>query len=261
MKKNFLFGLLFLFPLISYGAIARDANSTVNTTADPVSWSHTSGALATVGVVGFSVNNTSDIVTTVTWAGATMTLLSKGADPSELGGGWTYLYYIASPSIGAQTISVDLSASTLVRACAETYSGTDLTFPVNVSSSATVTSANTITVYATSTVDNVYFFNWTQDHNGTPTPGTNETQIAVVANNICTDYDSGIAGAKLMTTNLSGVSRARALMVGFQTPIAEAGASTSTTPMQENFFGIAFYLLLAIIFSGTAYFIFLIIKK
>jgi len=69
---------IFIFPWSVFGAIARDANSTANTTNDPISWTHTAGAGATVGVVGISINDgANDSVVGVTWAGQNMTLLSK----------------------------------------------------------------------------------------------------------------------------------------------------------------------------------------
>lgn len=281
MKKwKSLFSYTVLFLLVLYGGVLpnlakaeifRDANSTVNTTADPVTWSHTGTANATVAVVGFSINNTSDVLSNVTWDGVNMVLVDKGPDPSALGGGWTYLYWISIPSTtfsGSKTISIDMTGSNLVRACAETYLGTATgTLAFDVKASSTVTSATSITVSTTTTKNGVTLFNWTQDYGGTPTPGNSESQIQVVANNICTDFASGLAGSKSMTTLLSGTVRAAAFMVGLKPATTTSETTTTSTFMSAttdaivgNFFGYGLLILEALAIIGIIYLISRFIK-
>lgn len=231
-----LISFLFFFPFIASAAISRDVNSSVNTTNDPVTWSHTASANATVGILGCSVNDAStDTISSVTWGGEAMTLLQKNGDPGAAGGGTTYLFGIVLPPTGSQNISIDLTSSQLVRCSAETYAGV-----LNIQTS-TKTLSNTDTsntTNATTTTDGTYAVNWTQDMGGTPSPGSNETQIVVIANNIMTDYDAGNAGYKSMTTNLAGNDRAVGTMVILSRiePIPEASTTVQEAVNYADFF-------------------------
>lgn len=170
--KKVLIILVLLFPVFAFAAITRDTNSTINTTNDPVTWTHT-GSTSTppsVGVVGIFVNDAGgDTISSVTWGGTAMTQVRKHTN----GSGSYYSYYIGSTSqdlSDARTISVDLTASELVRAVSETYTGTDTTTPVNVSVTST-NGATPITTNFTPTVANTYQYNFVIDNVG----GVNHT--------------------------------------------------------------------------------------
>jgi len=215
MKKLILIILLTALPSFAYGAgvIFRDAQSTVNTTADPVEFTHTGSSTSTLGILGFNVDAAADnLVGVPTWGGTDMTELSRQERISAPGERFVYLFYITNPPTGAQTISINFSASELVRGCAETYTATDTTDAIDGNVTSTVNTATTITTTFTTTQDDSYLFNWTTDYSGTPSAGTNENDSTVVANHICSSFDGGTAGSHAMTTNSSGNTEMNAAM-------------------------------------------------
>lgn len=177
MNKKLLFiGIVFgSFLLVSttHADIMRDASSSVNTTADPVNWTHTAIGTPTAITCGIFVNdNSGDTIVSVTVGGTAMRQLQKKLQPGS--GGGVYLYSLGSASqalTGSRTVSVDLSSSQLVRAVCETYVNTENKDLIDITVATTTTSGVTITSTLTTTLDNDYTFNFVVNNIG----GSNET--------------------------------------------------------------------------------------
>lgn len=105
-------------------AIAFDASSgsaTNGTTSKTVS--HTCSASATALFVSVVGDTAADRITGVTYNGVAMTLVNNVAPSTR----WIYLFYLASPSSGANNIVASASASVYVGVAAASYTGTSIT--------------------------------------------------------------------------------------------------------------------------------------
>lgn len=140
--------------------------------------------------VGFIVNSTVTLVSTVTYAGAVMT--ATGNSPVN-GGQDLYLFYLANPASGANNVVITmLGIVTEIHACAASYTGASQTgIPDSITSiagSGTSATLTTTTVANNSWIVGVFRNNAT----GSGAAGTGTTQRASVVGQVSFD-DSGSA--------------------------------------------------------------------
>jgi len=128
--------------------IAFDAQSskTQNTTANPISWSHTTGTgsnrLLLVAIGVHKSTGAPTTVTSVTYGGVSLTqvttALYDGSNPQVR----TYIFQLTNPASGTNTITVNFQATTLAVAGAVTYSNVDQTTPIQTSNAVNATGAS-----------------------------------------------------------------------------------------------------------------------
>jgi len=102
-------------------AIAFDATSQSATgSATSLTWSHTCSGSDRVLVVGILTNNTTDILTGVTYNGVAMSLVDKQVMINNF---WGYSYYLIAPDTGANNIVISFSSASLIAGLAQSYTG------------------------------------------------------------------------------------------------------------------------------------------
>lgn len=122
-------------------------------TGDPQTWSHTcSGSDRCLFVALFTSGTTT--ITGVTYGGVSMTKVPS-TPITDLDGNENWVYYLANPASGTNTVSVDLDTSANLSGLSVSYTGVDQTTPVDdyASEDGTLASptytSNAVTVSAT----------------------------------------------------------------------------------------------------------------
>lgn len=132
-------------------AVTFDAQSSGSVNpATTLTVAHTCTGSDRVLLVGLSTNNTTDIVTGITYAGVSMTRLQ--AQTGSSGGFYSYLYYLQNPASGTNNIVATASSSSLMGAISASFTGAAQTSTPDNSNKGTVTGAGT-TLDATVTVN------------------------------------------------------------------------------------------------------------
>jgi len=117
-------------------AVVFDAASTGSGTfsgsPDTITFSHSVGSTGTnsIVVVGFTIQTTSGTVDSVKYAGDTATLIGSINTPD--GHRQTFLYYVASPTVGSNNVEITASSADTdnLTAVAASYFGVDQNDPV-----------------------------------------------------------------------------------------------------------------------------------
>lgn len=111
--------------VVASPGIAVDATSVgVNTTGTSATYAHTCSGNNRILFVALYVGSTTNLVTGVTYAGVSMTLVNS----ANVGAGSTrYLYSLIAPATGANNVVILTSASTIIRACSVSYTGVSQT--------------------------------------------------------------------------------------------------------------------------------------
>jgi hypothetical protein len=131
-------------------AVVFDAQSSGSVNpATTLTVAHTCTGSNRVLLVGLSTNNTTDIVTGVTYNGVSMTKLKTQVGSS--GNFYSYLFYLQNPASGTNNIVATASSSSLMGAINASFTGADQVASPDSSASGTATGAGT-TVSATTTV-------------------------------------------------------------------------------------------------------------
>ena len=218
-----------LIPSITFGAIAFDvATNGGSTSASSHTFSHTAttteNGIIFVGAYG---GTGVDFVTGITYGGEAMTEIAK-RNPAHTGTNHvSYLYYLLSPSTGANDVVISASQSVFISGGAATYTGVRQSGvpDATVSNGGTGSSLTTIT---TTTVDNAWVVMLATTQ-GAQTAGTGST--ARTNTSISWDiFDSGgaitPAGGYSMTTN--GVEGGIGHITASFAPVAEAPPALPT---------------------------------
>lgn len=178
--------ILFLwFPNVSHAAIALDASANSGTggatsPSTSLSWSHTTSGSNRLLVVAVSTGGT---VSGVTYNGVAMTMgVSHTGSPY---GGSDYLWYLANPASGANTITVTTTTSIATVGLSISYTGAAQSVPVDVTGSvASSGSVLSLSLNVTTTVDNDWLVSMASigQNNSNLTGGANTTARQVIAN-------------------------------------------------------------------------------
>ncbi len=211
-------------------AIAFDAatDGLNNGGSGTLTFSHTATGSNLIGFVGLlgDVIGGADDISSVTWGGVAMTLIRKIT--SGPGGRFSYVYALAGPASGSQSIVVSSSSNHYLLAGAATYTGASQT---GIPDNSTTNTAGTdpITTSLTTVADNCWTFLFAESGSGgTFTAGTGSTfRKKDVAFSVWGILDSGNlihpAGSYSMT--VSSLSNGVTIMCSF----APVGAGASVT--------------------------------
>jgi len=163
---------LFLFPSISYGAIAFDSESSSGSqTSSSATWSHTVSGSDTILFVSGMVRP-AGTVSSITYNGDAMTLVN--ATDNYLNSDVVYLYYLVNPDAGTHNIVATLSGSYLNVWESASYTGVLQTAPVtSYSSDRGDGSSNNFTITASTTVANSWVITNHRSFDGVCTAGAN----------------------------------------------------------------------------------------
>lgn len=168
-------------------------------------------------VVGFLGDNSADDITSVTYAGAAMTLVGKVA--GTVGVRWTYMYYLLNPASGSNNVVISSSSTKFLIACAGDWAGVNQTGQPDASDTATLGSGNTSLTKAVTTIANNC---WTilvsggYDANNSPAAGTGSTRRT---------FDATFGGTGIFDSN-APITPAGSYSMTWTYPIASSGMNT-----------------------------------
>ncbi len=143
-------------------AIAFDATSNSHQTNSVISWSHTCTGSNGYLLVGVAQGNNVDNVTSVTYNGVTMTQLQL-VTPDATSLSHQYLFGLAGPATGTNTVTVNRSASGEARCIGLSYTGVNQNSTPNNSGQDNAASNSPATFQATtasSSAWSVAFYGW-----------------------------------------------------------------------------------------------------
>ncbi len=208
------------------GTVAFDAASFAQSPSTSVlTWTHTPVGTPSLAVVGVMLADTGATVSTVTYGGQLMTLI-RSDNWTSLAKTW--LYRLASPPAGAQTVTVTLSAADDKVAGAITVTGSDTSTPISNHAGATGNSATpSVTVTSASgelVVDTVTLF-----EGGTWTPGAGQTERWDRQQTPVSGAGSTEAGAASVTMSWTNTRADRWAISAASIKAAGAAAATSGT--------------------------------
>lgn len=157
-------------------AIARDTNTNYTDlgSSSPGSFNHTASGTDRYVFV-FVANEAGDNVTGVTYGGATMTQLVKGRNGAA-GTGFLYIYGLANPATGSQSVSVSFSSGTTWGG-AMSYTGAQQTDAADATGSNGGGSGTTVTTTVTTVADNAIAVGTGLMDNGNITASTGATLV------------------------------------------------------------------------------------
>lgn len=131
-------------------AISLDSATGKSDTANPVSWSHTTAAGSDRIMVITIQGTTSDIISGVTYAGATATRILYYTGST---GQHHWIYALLAPNTGANTVEISRSGATQVWAQSATFTGVGA-LPTISGGATNPGTATSLALALTSTVDN-----------------------------------------------------------------------------------------------------------
>lgn len=218
-------------------AVAFVGATDLGNTAGTATWTvaYTCGSGANRLLVFCFMSASVDRVTTVTYGGAAMTLLDKGAQTAGgvINGRWCYFYYLLSPASGANNIVVSASASNdFFWGGAADYTGVPAAVDAH-TSQISGGAVNTLTTSLTTVADNC----WTilaelgYQGNNAPTAGTGSTlRVADGTFGTFGIFDSnGVihpAGSYSMTTNRGAADSSIVHFMASFSPTAGGGGGS-----------------------------------
>lgn len=174
-KKTEFVSLLDTFTQKAEAAIAFDTNSTgVRTTATSLTWSHTMSATANGMLATYCwVNGASDVFTSLTYNGTTMSSIGSVASYNGAGN-HGYMYYLVAPSTGANNIVLSISASRLIACSASSFVGVKQTgIPDASYINAGDGSSNNFSMTMTTVADNAWLVGGNTNLDGVCVAGSN----------------------------------------------------------------------------------------
>lgn len=219
MNKLFLIlSIAFMFIFLSSftsAAIAFDSSASNQTTGTSLLYSQTVTGSNTILFVGISIESVSDLVTSVTYNGLTMTRIS-----SQSGNGETaYLYYLVGAS-GTHNVVINTSSSTGIRSSSSSYTGASQTGQPDNFTTNTTGSLSAINTSLKTINDNSWVISYAQSNGaGTVSAGGNVTLRSQVADhfNGIGDTNAAITPPKVerMTWSSSGANTWNTVQASF----------------------------------------------
>lgn len=179
-------------------SIAVDAVSTGGATATSLTISHTCAGANRALLVGFWVNSSSDLATSVTYNGVALTRIGTVVQGAER----AYLYILLAPDTGTHNIVISLSSSVLVRAANASYTGVLQWKGTEVSTTNTAASSTSLSISLTTTLDKDWLVMFARNNGGTYSAGAGTTirQATSPADSCLADSNGGLtAGANSLT--------------------------------------------------------------
>lgn len=208
-------------------AVAFDAQSSGSVNpATTLTVAHTCTGSNRVLLVGLSTNNTTDIVTGVTYAGVSMTKLKTQVVQGLY---YSYLFYLQNPSSGTNNIVATASSSSLMGAISASFTGADQVSTPDSSASGTTTGAGT-TVSATTTVvaANSMLFGHCRASNGLGADTGTTSNGTLFTSAFISGYSNTLRGAGSQTLGFTRVSADLAgWLVASIAPSATAATNSS----------------------------------
>lgn len=132
---------------VAFDAVGPSSAGAGQTTASPLTWSHTCGASATLLLVGVAVGGTTGANTvTATYNGVSMTAVDTQASNNNTDG-FVKLFKLVSPATGANTVSISASiinASNPIEGGSQSYIGANDIQNVTKAGGASVTPSVTV---------------------------------------------------------------------------------------------------------------------
>jgi len=190
-------------------------------------------------LVGIHIEDVSDTISGVTYAGVSMTEVPIGNTSFAGGGGRTeriYLYYLAAPASGANDIvaSATGTISNAFDLYAISYTGVNQTTPVDDSEKNSTTGTTVSPSPApTSTVSGDWAVSFVRSNAGSITNGTNYTGRGADTSIEMGDSNASVGGAGSITVSAGAPSGSIMIITAL---IMESGASSSI----KTFDGLAY---------------------
>lgn len=206
MKRLLLIALLLWFPSVSHAAIAFDATSEGNTTGTSYTLAHTTSGTNRLLLVHLLTNNTTDIITGITYAGVSMSRIS--AVQTDVGGNlFGYVYGLVNPASGTNNIVVSASASSLIGLQDVSYTGVAQTgLPDATQNSGGVDITNSWTAPVTTVADNAWHFVAIRTGTISTVSGGGINRLNTNFGGVQTTFDSNAAITPAGVHNITGTS-------------------------------------------------------
>ncbi len=221
-------------------ALALDTS----TTSTLGTYSHTctgSDLILFVGVNG----DTTDTLTSITYNGVSMTIISKVQVPGDR---WDYLYALVGPATGAHNVVI--SGASFHASAAVSYTGASQTGQPDSFNTGTVTGNTVITVSTTVVAANCWLIMWGSVDGGTMAAGTGTTfRNGSLAGGYAMFDSNGTVGtgSQSLQFNTGATNGNKAGVIASFKPVAPAGpANVKTFDGVTQSTGIQTYLGVAI---------------
>ncbi len=148
-----------------------------------LTWSHTCTGSDLVLFVGVIANDTTDLVTGVTYNGVAMTLVGKENATTDR---WTSLYVLAGPATGTHSVVVSTSSACYITGLSTSYTGGHQTTPIDSHVEAVAGSASSLTATTTVVASGCWLVGMGRSNISPVDAGTGTTERAQE-----TDFNSG----------------------------------------------------------------------
>jgi hypothetical protein len=213
-------------------AIAYDAASSNAATTNSLNVSHTTTGSDIVMVIFVKAYTTSDVVTGVKYNSVSATLVRKIQDGASR---WSYMYILANPATGTNTLNVTTSSSVGLGAIVGTYTGCE-TSGIPDSSAQGGNSGTNWTMTTTTVADNSWLVGvWGGANTPTPSTGTTQRKYQGGAADQMYFYDSDSEKTPAGSHTLSGTQNTATTSVWIVVSLAPAGGAPATNGFMQWF--------------------------
>lgn len=214
-------------------AVAYDNSTASGANTSSLSFSHTCTGSDLVLVFMIKVYSTSDLVTAATYNSVGATLVSKRQNGNNR---WSYMYILANPATGSNTVNVTLSSTQLVGCSVHSYTGAETTGIPDSQNSTTVATTN-VDIATTTVADNSWLVGmYAGQRTYTPGSGTTQRQYQGTADQLYT-FDSNGAKTPAGSYSLLGTQSQALTCCLHICSIAPAGSAPVASANNANFFG------------------------
>jgi hypothetical protein len=213
-----------LCPATAWSAIAFDVATDGGNnggTATSLTFNHTcaAGASLLVGVIGDTQAGAADDITSVTYGGTAMSLVTKNIPGAGSGDRYQYLYALGSCASGAHAVAITSAGTHYLFGMSASYTGVNTSSPIQTSTTNVGGTAASLTTSLTTSTANEWIVAFVQSfESGTamaPTAGAGAVRRTYGASAVALGYpslfDSGVAlsaGSHSIQTCLSNCTTA-----------------------------------------------------
>lgn len=204
---------------ISYDNSAQYTNGSGTGTSHSFSFTVGTGANRVLFVSFMHFTDSTDVVSSVSYAGQSMSRVSSVASAGGLGRG--YVYMLPTPASGNNSVQITLSASRSVFGAASSYAGASSSATVDASNTNTTASGTSLSASVTTTANITWLMSALFDFAGrTITASTNTTARSTASASGGTtvgdsNTDETPAGSFSQAYNISGGGDAAIIVASF----------------------------------------------
>lgn len=219
---------------VAFGAVSSGADGAGASSRSVTLSSSGTDVVGYVGVYGELTGSAgTDALTGVTWGGNAMSFVNKKIRSNNLG--WQYVYALASPPSGSQTITATFSGNAYIALMAIYYTGGKQTGIPDAGNTAAAGPSNSLSTTFTTIADNCWTAAFGISDNGGVGVGTNMTSRATYNGSfIWGDRNSALTPAGSTTIGIVGTGNGNQIVNGFSIAPAVAAGPTNLKSLDGN---------------------------